>query len=83
MTTEAPNKPKQSSDAKPEAVSNEKAVKILRRAEKGDESILPELCALLDDGASGSRIIETYGSPADWLERRLTQQSAGDNFAVK
>jgi hypothetical protein len=83
MTTEALDKTKPPPDTKPEAPSKERAMEIFRRAEKGDEECLSELRALLDNGTRWSWVIEFSGSPSNWLERRLIQETAGVNFVMK
>jgi hypothetical protein len=61
---------------------DDETLKLLKRAGKGDRSCLSELRALFDEGASGGRLLDLYGSPAKWLEGDLTRQVAGNDLAV-
>jgi hypothetical protein len=50
---------------------------LLKRAENGDESCLPEIRSLLADGERGDRLTEWFGSSAEWFRRFIIEEAAG------
>jgi len=70
--------------AKPEPPAPVQEIKaLLKRAENGDQSCLPEIRALLADGEGGDRLTERFGSSADWLRQTLISQAAGKNLLIQ
>ena len=56
---------------------------VFSRAKKGDESCLPQVRALLDDGEYGRSLRESAGSSAEWLRQNLIEKAAGKNVLVR
>ena len=54
-----------------------------KRASKGDKSCIPEVRAVLADGASGRALSEQNGSSAKWLRRSIIQKAAGENVFIQ
>ena len=57
--------------------------KLLQRAQKGDESCLPQVKALLSDPNVGPGICDHGGSPAIWLQYTLSEKCAGSNTLLR
>jgi hypothetical protein len=58
-------------------------VGLIRRAEQGDESILPQLQALFD-GDRGARLVEAFGGDmARTAEQLMVARSSGENMVVR
>jgi len=70
------------SKPKPPAPGQE-TKELFNRATKGDESCLPQVRALLDDGEYGRSLRERAGSSAEWLRRSLIQKAAGKNVLIR
>lgn len=56
---------------------------LLTRAGRGDQSCLPALWALFDDGDRGRRLVEALGSPAAFLRDSVIGNAAGKDLAVR
>ena len=56
---------------------------LFKRASKGDKSCIPEVRAVLADGASGRALSEQNGSSARWLRRSIIQKAAGENVFIQ
>ena len=56
---------------------------VFSRAKKGDESCLPLVRALFDDGEIGRSMRESAGSSSEWLRRNLIEKAAGKNVLVR
>jgi hypothetical protein len=70
------------SKSKPPAPGQE-TEDVFSRAKKGDESCLPQVRALLNDGEYGRSLRESAGSSAEWLRRSLIQKAAAKNVLIR
>ncbi len=77
VATQAPAPPT-ISRRKPPA-SGEETPELIKRAEAGDRSCVPEVLALLADPDRGPACRTICGSSAEWLRRSIIQKSAGKN----
>ena len=59
------------------------AWELIERANKGDQSCLPEIRALLADGDLGGRLAECVGSSAEWLRQSIAKESSGEGLFVR
>jgi hypothetical protein len=66
--------PETKQEAEQEALAN-----LLKRAEEGDRSVLPELCKALD---ADKRLWQTYGDLAQHAEAALGMLVAGENLLL-
>ncbi len=70
------------SKAKP-PVQDSELKALVKRANNGDKSCLPEVRALFADGSRGKALREANGSPAVRLRRSLVEKAAGENVLIK
>ena len=74
--------PRAASNARPQA-SDEEIADLIVRAVSGDPTALPAVQALLAEEKLGQTLVDSVGSPAEWLRQSLLQEASGGVLLVQ
>ena len=70
------------SKAGPQAL-DERIAYLVERAASGDPASLRRVQALLAEGKLGQALVDSIGSPAEWLRQGMIAQAGGENVLVQ